>query len=57
MKLEQYKVVKAAAVGYIKKNQPIKAARIHEQYSDMFTQKQYYELHDIIWKAIKEDAK
>lgn len=57
MRAEQYKVVKAAAVAYIKRNEPLKAARIHEQYASQFTQRQYYELHDIILKAIKENVR
>lgn len=51
----EYKKVKQEAEKYINAGRPMAAVHIHEQHANKFTDKQYYELHDIIFKAMKEE--
>lgn len=51
MKAQEYKAIKKEAEEYIRAGRPLAAAHVHEQHALEFTEKQYYELHDIICKA------
>ncbi len=52
MSAKRYKEVKAEVLGYVQRGEPLKAGRIHEQYEAELSFKQYYELVDIVFRAL-----
>ena len=48
----EYKKVVEEAKRYIEAGKPLAAAHIHEQHATKFTEKQYYDLLDMVYKAL-----
>lgn len=52
MSKRQFKAVKDEAVRYIQSGRPIAAARVMQQYEAELSFGQYYEMADMVFKAI-----
>lgn len=56
MKAAEYKAVKAEVLKYIEMGKPLTSARVMDYHEPYLSHRQYYELVDMIHKALEHSA-